>query len=227
MTIDVVDIDPVVVEMARKYFGFREDAFMHVAIADGRRFIEKCKEPYDIIFLDAYGTNNIPYDLTTKEFLQAVRRALGPQGVVAANIWSSSYNRLFGEMLRTYQEVFDDLSLIDLRDNTSQIFLARPCLGSVNRADLAGRASRLSKEKRLRFDLGGYVWWGFRQANAKNSRVPVLLDKDKRRSQGGSICPHRRRSDSIDVHSSTILVAATVCLRIMSHDSPDGRHGLC
>src|SRR5271166_1911920 len=55
MTIDVVDIDPDILDVAKKFFGFREDAAMHVYVEDGRRFIEKCKQPYDIIFLDAYG----------------------------------------------------------------------------------------------------------------------------------------------------------------------------
>ncbi len=72
MTIDVVDIDRDVVEVAKKFFGFHEDAAMQVHIGDGRHFIEKCKQPYDIIFLDAYGPENIPYDLATKEFLLAV-----------------------------------------------------------------------------------------------------------------------------------------------------------
>ncbi len=87
MTIDVVDIDADVVAVAKKYFGFREDAAMHVYVEDGRRFIDKCQRPYDIIFLDAYGPENIPYDLATKEFLLAARRAVGPRGVVAGNVW--------------------------------------------------------------------------------------------------------------------------------------------
>jgi len=35
MTIDVVDIDPDVVAVAKKYFGFHEDDAMHVRVADG------------------------------------------------------------------------------------------------------------------------------------------------------------------------------------------------
>ena len=80
LTIDVVDIDPDVLEVAKKFFGFQEDASMHVYIEDGRRFIEKCKQPYDIIFLDAYGPGNIPYDLATKEFLLSAHAPWGPKG---------------------------------------------------------------------------------------------------------------------------------------------------
>ena len=149
LAIDVVDIDPGVVEVAKEFFGFREDAAMHVYVEDGRRYIEKCKRPYDIIFLDAYGSDNIPYDLATKEFLQAVRRAIGPKGVVAGNVWSSRNNPLYDAMVRTYQEVFDDLYVVDAKESGNRILLALPRqrtnrsrrAGSTCLADLQGEAT--------------------------------------------------------------------------------------
>ena len=179
LTIDIVDIDPDVVEVAKKYFGFREDAAMRVHVADGRRFIEKCRQPYDIIFLDAYGPENIPYDLATKEFLLAVRRAVGPKGLVAGNVWSSSSNALHDAMLRTYQEAFDDLYVINANDSDNEIFLALPRKEAVDRADLARRGARLTKEEKLRFDVGEYVTVGFSHADKKDPDTRVLLDKDK------------------------------------------------
>ena len=136
MTIDVVDIDPDVVEVAKKFFGFHEDAAMQVYVEDGRRFIEKCKQPYDIIFLDAYGPENIPYDLATKEFLVAVRRAVGPKGVVAGNVWSQSSNSLHDAMLRTYQEAFDDLYVV--RASTRERDLPGPAPQKAHRARRPG-----------------------------------------------------------------------------------------
>ena len=179
MTIDVVDIDPDVVAVAKKFFGFREDASMRVFVEDGRRFIEKCKQPYDIIFLDAYGPENIPYDLATKEFLLAARRAVGPKGVVAGNVWSQASNSLHDAMLRTYQEAFDDLYVIRAKDTENEIFLALPRKEPLDRDDLAQRASRLSKEGKFRFDVGQYVTDSFRHADKKDPGMRVLLDKDK------------------------------------------------
>ena len=68
MVIDTVDIDPDVVDVAKKLFGFREDPAMRVYVEDGRQFIEKCKAPYDVIFLDAYGGEEIPYHIATGVF---------------------------------------------------------------------------------------------------------------------------------------------------------------
>jgi spermidine synthase len=183
LTIDVVDIDPDVLEVAKKFFGFQEDASMHVYIEDGRRFIEKCKQPYDIIFLDAYGPGNIPYDLATKEFLLSARSAVGPKGVVAGNVWSQSINVLHDAMLRTYQEAFDDLYVVEAGDSDNEIFLALPRKEAIERADLARRASRLSKDQNLRFDVGDYVTGAFRHAEKKDPAMRVLLDKDKNKEK--------------------------------------------
>src|SRR5216683_5765611 len=80
--IDIAEIDPDVVNVAKTFFGFREDERMRIHVGDGRRFIENIRQPrYDVIFLDAYGAHNVPEHLTTQEFLQAVRRALVPSGV--------------------------------------------------------------------------------------------------------------------------------------------------
>ena len=124
--IDVVDIDPDVVYVAKRFFGFREDATMHAYAEDGRRFIERCKEPYDIIFLDAFDADSIPYSLATREFLVAVRKALTPTGIVVANVWSSSSNPLYDSMVRTYQDVFEQLHVVEVSGVGNRILIALP-----------------------------------------------------------------------------------------------------
>ncbi len=179
MTIDVVDIDADVVAVAKKFFGFREDAALRVYVEDGRHFIERCKRPYDIIFLDAYGVGDIPYDLATKEFLAATRRATAPNGIVVGNVWSQNINHLHDAMLRTYQEAFDDVYVITISTCGNEIFLALPGKTPLDRADVAKRAAQLSKDTAFRFDIGEYVNDGFRHADVKDPKMRVLLDKDK------------------------------------------------
>src|SRR5713101_6411283 len=93
--IDVAEIDPDVVDVAKKYFGFREDERMRAHVGDGRQFIENAVQAdYDIIFLDAFGARDVPKQLTTREFLQITRRALKPSGGVVSNVWRPSANPL-------------------------------------------------------------------------------------------------------------------------------------
>ncbi|RKH05006.1 hypothetical protein D7V97_24665, partial [Corallococcus sp. CA053C] len=71
--IDVVEVDAAVVEAAKQYCGFQEDALLRAHVADGRAFIEAQGPPYDVIILDAYGADHIPLHLATREFLGAAR----------------------------------------------------------------------------------------------------------------------------------------------------------
>ena len=177
MTIDVVDIDPDVVDVAKRFFGFREDSTMRAHVADGRKFIERCRSRYDVIFLDAFGSENIPYHLATREFLQAVRRALTPQGVAVGNVWSRRSNRLFDSMVRTYQDVFEELYIFDVQGSGNKIFIAVPRKMRIKRDDLARRAGTISKQRQLPFDMGEIVTYGYRRAGKPNPRGSVLTDK--------------------------------------------------
>ena len=176
VAIDVVDIDPVVVDVAKRYFGFREDATMHAHVADGRRFIEECKDPYDLIFLDAFSAESIPYALVTREFLQAVRRALTPDGVVVANVWSRHVNPLYDSMVLTYQDVFGDLYILDVRGAGNKIFLALPEPRRISPETLARRARAISTEQHFRFDMGDVVTYGYRHPEKDDSLGRVLMD---------------------------------------------------
>jgi spermidine synthase len=104
--IDIVEIDPEMIKISRKYFDFQERGNMKVHTADGRVFIKRARKKYDIIFLDAYQGNHIPFHLTTVEFLKEVRKKLKDGGIVVSNIMSESRNKFFYSMLRTYTEVF-------------------------------------------------------------------------------------------------------------------------
>src|SRR6266581_5585294 len=179
--IDVAEIDPDVVDVAKKFFGFREDERMRVHVGDGRRFIENIRQPrYDVIFLDAFGAHNVPAYLTTREFLQAVRRAVMPSGVVVGNVWRPSSNPLHDSMVRTYQEVFDELYILDVPGDVNNILLALPRKQRLGRSELALAARKISAAKRFRFDLGDLVEHGFLHADEKNQDVRVLRDADLR-----------------------------------------------
>ncbi len=85
--IDTVDIDPEVVRLAEKYFGVpSDDPKYRNHVGDGRLFIEKAEQPWDMIMLDAFRGVFVPYHLKTREFYEAVLAKLSPEGVVVANL---------------------------------------------------------------------------------------------------------------------------------------------
>ena len=114
MQIDVVELDPEVVSAAYKYFAMPRDPRLKVEAEDGRRFLARNEGPWDVIVVDAFYSDSIPFHLATREFLELVRSRLAPGGLVAANIIGAVKgrdSRLFRSMLRTYRAVFPTVNI--------------------------------------------------------------------------------------------------------------------
>lgn len=179
--IDVVDIDPDVLAVARRYFGFREDDALRAHVADARAFIESSGPAYDLIFLDAYGPSSIPEHLATREFLQAVRARLTEGGAVVSNVWEQSVNPLFDSMVRTYQVVFRQLYTFEVPSRSNRILVAVAHPEKFERALLESRAERLERERGVPFDLSRLVARGYEDATGRQGRGVVLTDEAIRR----------------------------------------------
>jgi spermidine synthase len=107
--IDVVEIDPEVTRVARKYLGVSDDTRIRSFNEDARWFLMNSKESgrYDFIFGDAFNDLSVPYHLTTKEFAQEMKRVLKPDGLLMANVIDSFKVGLFmPSYIRTLEEVF-------------------------------------------------------------------------------------------------------------------------
>ena len=91
--IDVVEIDPVVVAVAKRFFHFEETERMGVFVADARVFTKRAAgrdRRYDLIVLDAFGSEYIPEHLMTVEYFRETGALLTERGVVAANTFRDS-----------------------------------------------------------------------------------------------------------------------------------------
>lgn len=159
--IDAVDINPEVAFAAKNHLGFREDQGMRIHIADGRKFVEAVQQPYDAIFLDAFGADAVPTHLTTKEFLTAVRRAVHPDGVVIGNIWFTATKPPYDSMVRTYQETFSEVHVLRVTGTSNRILFALPRKQSLGRTELAGLAQKIATAKNFRFNPGTLVERGW------------------------------------------------------------------
>ena len=72
--IDTVELDPVVIKIAREYFRLPESYNLKIHEGDGRMFLRRTTNQYDVILLDAYTSSRygsfIPYHLATREFFE-------------------------------------------------------------------------------------------------------------------------------------------------------------
>ncbi|MBU3558526.1 spermidine synthase [Polynucleobacter sp. Nonnen-W13] len=177
--IDVIDIDPQIITLAKLYFNLAEDRYLHAHAQDGRAFIENVQKPYDLIFVDAYTAAGIPRHLASKEFLFSLKKALKPSGAIVANMWSTpKVNPLYKSMLRTYQEVFNEVYTLRVPTVGNKIVIALPKLKGVSLNSIAERAQEIGAQKLFPFDLSEVLQPGLiKLIDLQESRV--LLDSDQ------------------------------------------------
>jgi len=89
VTVDVVELDPAVVDTARRHFDVPETDRLNVHVGDGRVFLADTTHTYDVVVLDAYRADRVPYHLTTVEFMRLVRSKLDADGTLVANVISA------------------------------------------------------------------------------------------------------------------------------------------
>ncbi|MEW6569745.1 MAG: fused MFS/spermidine synthase [Nitrospirota bacterium] len=150
---DVVEIDPDIMTVAGKYFYFREKENMRVHINDGRVFIKRTPKKYDIIFLDAYQTDYIPFHLTTREFLKEVKNRLKDGGVVVSNIVAPTKNKFFYSMIKTYKTEFPHLYIFKGRKSQNFIFVATASGVKKEEGHIYKRAKKIESVRKLDIDL--------------------------------------------------------------------------
>ena len=107
--IDVVEIDPVVTELAFKYFGL-EQSEGNFFNADGRKFLKYNDKKYDLIIIDAYGSGHIPFHLVTEESFALIKSRLNKGGVVAVNIISIGWrDKIVNSIASTFKTQFKEV----------------------------------------------------------------------------------------------------------------------
>lgn len=183
-TVVAVDIDPMVIDIATRYFEVPRDERMRLVARDGRRYIRETEAAYDLIFLDAYNSDTIPFHLTTREFYREVERRLAPGGVVVSNIIGAlrgPQSAFFRATYRTLGEVFPTLYTLPIYrpdwavGEINIILLATRDTTRLTRGDLVARAGRLGGKLVPASDLAEYASF-LHELPIPVADVPVLTD---------------------------------------------------
>ncbi|MDR2443838.1 MAG: fused MFS/spermidine synthase, partial [Deltaproteobacteria bacterium] len=102
----VVELDPLVAEIAETYFWFKAEKNIKLVIKEGLEFISGApNNAYDQIWLDAYGGEHIPEHLTTLDFLAIVQLKLAPDGLLVQNLHQTAGEVYYRQLYQT-QELF-------------------------------------------------------------------------------------------------------------------------
>ena len=109
VTVDVVELDPEVVDAADRYFGIPDPPRVNVHTGGGRQYLQATNHTYDVIVLDAYRKDSVPFQLTTVEFMQLTSDRLDDDGVLLANLISAPSgpaSEFYRAEYRTMQQAF-------------------------------------------------------------------------------------------------------------------------
>jgi spermidine synthase len=102
-----VDLDPAVLDVARRYFGLGDEPRVNLVADDARWFLANSADRYDMIAIDLYVTGHIPFFTTTAEFFQQVYDHLSDNGVLMMNVLAVAQpEELLGPLVRTVRLSF-------------------------------------------------------------------------------------------------------------------------
>ena len=191
MRIDAVEIDPEVAELAYELFELPRDERISVVVGDGREFLRRSDETYDIVIVDAYDDDHVPPHLLTEEFMREVRDHLAENGVVAFNLIGSVHgdrSKPFRSFHRTVTNVWRNVWLFPVGLSASgPIQLAFGCniVAFASDADLTADELQVRIAQRVdgRVSVKGFGVLGkdLYQGHVRSGDVPMLADPPKGR----------------------------------------------
>jgi len=122
--VDVVDIEPGLEELAKKYFDLPDNDRIVTHITDGRRYLYDSDKSYDVIFGDVYfSLYSIPSQFTTVEFFELARSKMSDEGMIVINVIGSldeKKNEFLLSEMKTFAEVFPNNLFFATEDLVSE-----------------------------------------------------------------------------------------------------------
>jgi len=168
VTVDAVEIDPAVIKIAQRYFFVEPGPRLRVHESDGRQFLRRTKRSWDMILLDAYYADTVPFFLTTREFFALAKSRLNPGGVMVNNVVgqvSGPRSKFFRSVYKTMAGVFPQVSAVVVAESGTEwknieVFGVN-ARAALSLAELGKRATqlrgRLIKDGDLLARLDGYI----------------------------------------------------------------------
>ncbi|MEM7620348.1 MAG: fused MFS/spermidine synthase [Pseudomonadota bacterium] len=143
-----VELDPQVVELAKKYFGIKDSENFAIKVKDGRRYLIQSSQKWDVIMIDAYRGPFVPFHLLTKEFFQLAKSRLSENGIVVQNIEPTTM--MFDSALATISSVFDH---VDLYQSAGNVVAVAYNGKQREHKELATQATTLQSKHNFKYNL--------------------------------------------------------------------------
>ncbi|MBI4999402.1 methyltransferase domain-containing protein [Candidatus Gottesmanbacteria bacterium] len=110
-----VEIDPLMIELGKKYLEMEKIKNLKIVIGDAEKFIEKIAtrdgEFFDLIFVDVYCGDQVPKNCETEFFLQNLKKILTQNGMIVFNrLYFKNHIFEAKNFLDKLKKIFNDLA---------------------------------------------------------------------------------------------------------------------
>jgi spermidine synthase len=141
--VEAVEVDPVIVELAGRYFNIRALPRFSVHTEDAAVFLRSSTSRYGLIIVDTYLGEQFPDQCATREFIQDARKCLRDDGVLAVN-WLSDDLQMQKELIRSLKWIVGTVWQLAGVKTDNLLYFASP--GSITRSALVSAAVRVEGE---------------------------------------------------------------------------------
>jgi len=131
MQIEVVEIDPMVEQVAREYFAVPRDPRLRIAVGDGRNYLRRTRGKFGAVIVDAYGSGPygayLPYHLVTVEFFHIAWGKMENGGCLVYNVmgtYRGENDGIVRDMMTTLSQVFQAVYAFRARTSQNTVFAA-------------------------------------------------------------------------------------------------------
>ncbi len=112
-SIDVVDIEENILDIAEKYFGFKKSGRFNFILQDGIAYLNSTGKKYDLIISDTAGNDGIDLRFLSKEYFKLIKKSIKKSGIFISNVCASpdfkhKDNIFFKKFFPLYKQNFEN-----------------------------------------------------------------------------------------------------------------------
>lgn len=128
-SIDVVEINPILYDISKKYFFLEEtiqqydtqQSRFHCYFEDGRNYLDRNLKKYNVILSDVFLGENLVLTLHSIEAIKRIKESLNPNGMYVTNVISSlvgKYSQNLKDIVLTLRQCFQYVYVFKAIENT-------------------------------------------------------------------------------------------------------------
>ncbi len=112
-SVDVVDLEENIVNIAQNYFNFKPSEKFNFILQDGITYLRNCPKKYDLIIADVANNEGIDLRFLSEDYFSAVKKCLKKHGIFVSNMCASPdfknpKNIFFKKYFPIYKKFFNN-----------------------------------------------------------------------------------------------------------------------